>query len=117
MFLICALQLQLKADKALFQASSKGIVHSVNTLKENLLQVLQLETSDMPEEKKTLVYRDIEEVQTDLESRKSNLYDTLKAARKKRQSNRDKERLLPIFLDNPEKLVGKKVMHQCADSG
>ncbi len=109
--------LGVKADKTLFQASAKGTPYSVEKLKENLIQVLGLETTNIPEAKKSLVYRDFEEVQTDLESQKSKLYDSLKAARKKLQNKRQKESLLPKFLDNPELLVGKKVMHQCAEDG
>ncbi len=74
--------LGVKADKELFQASSKGKVYSVDTLKANLLQVLHIEMGDTPEDKTKLVYRDADEVKNDLK-RKSSLYDTLKAARKK----------------------------------
>ena len=109
--------LGVKADKLLFQASSKGKVYSVDTLKANLLQILHLEMNGMPEPNKTLVYRDMEEVENDLKTRKSNLYDTLKTARKKRQSKRQKDSLLPTLLNDPKSLVGKSVLHQCAEDG
>ena len=52
-----------------------------------------------------------------MENRKTTLYDALKAARKKRQSKQQKDKILPTLMKDPQNLVGKKVLHQCAEDG
>lgn len=117
----------LRADgnKELFQQSikksGKSHVYSLDELRLNLIEVLRInqverEEREEPELQPALTYRSEEETHGRLAEQKRKLVQKLNAAREKRERSKQKITLLQ-YLEDPEKLVGQRVQHNCCEEG
>lgn len=120
------IMLGANGNKELFQRSTKrdgkSHVYSVEELKVNLIQVLsinQIEREERevePDLQPALTYRGEEETHARLAEQKRKLSEKLHAARDKRERSKQKV-TLQQYLEDPEKLVGLRVEHNCCEEG
>lgn len=111
--------LQSHGPKELFQLQFRGKQYTVGELEMNLRTILDLnENSDSADsnQAKNLQYKSRNEI-------KSNVNDVKKLLKSKIELNHEKiiisqqKDLLPSLIENPEKLVGKRIKHKCKEEG
>lgn len=115
-----------EGNKELFQRSTtrekKSHMFSLEELQANLIQVLTInqiereETEVEPDLQAALTYRNEEETQARLAVQKRKLAEKLRTAREKRERSKQKV-TLQQYVEDPERLVGLRVEHNCCEEG
>ena len=110
--------LKANGKKELFQKSRNKQIYTINELKNNLKEILELnnvtvlnDSSQQPR----LVYKSLDKMKEIADSEKQNMVAKLKNARNK-QKNAQQQKLLPQFLEDPASLVNHYVQQLTKDT-
>ena len=105
--------LKSKGPKKLFQESSNNKKHTIDELKQNLIEILTINNcNDNEETSKGFSYKPIADVKEEIVEKKKELFAKVADGRRKIRVKQSQQ-MLPEFLTHPEGLVGLTVKHKC----
>ncbi|KAK3084521.1 hypothetical protein FSP39_014699 [Pinctada imbricata] len=106
--------LHCKGPREKFQQSLKGRPFTVEELEDNLKSIILLNLEAEMEDEPHIVYHDISDAKDKVETSKLSLIKKINEGRNK-ITVQQQARLLPSFIQDPSKLVGKQIKHRCRE--